>query len=363
MRNDELTWETSEQTNIGLDARFLNSRLGLTFDWYNKKTKDLLVDVPVDPTTGFGTMKKNAGTVENKGIEIALDWRDKIGRDFQYNVGWNMAYNHNEVTKVNSNQKYNNGGKDLLAQGTGYMARFEEGHPIGYFWGYKTAGVIQNQEDLQSYVNTLKDHDAANSKQGASLKPGDLKFVDVNGDGVINDDDKTDLGNPLPDVTMGINLGASWKGFDISITGYAALGQQVARSYRKFTDGEQENYTTEVYSYWHGEGTSNKYPLLARMNEGANWQTISDIYVENASYFRLQNLTIGYDFKNIWKSCPFQQLRLYFAAQNLFTITDYKGMDPENGIALNGSEPWVTGVDVGNYPQPRTYMFGVNVKF
>lgn len=363
LRNDELTWETSEQTNIGLDARFLNSRLGLTFDWYNKKTKDLLVDVPVDPTTGFGTMKKNAGTVENKGVEIALDWRDKIGRDFQYNVGWNMAYNHNEVTKVNSNQKYNNGGKDLLAQNTGYMARFEEGHPIGYFWGYKTAGVIQNQEDLQNYVNTLKDHDAANSKQGASLKPGDLKFVDVNGDGVINDDDKTDLGNPLPDVTMGINLGASWKGFDISITGYAALGQQVARSYRKFTDGEQENYTTEVYSYWHGEGTSNKYPLLARMNEGANWQTISDIYVENAGYFRLQNLTVGYDFKNIWKSCPFQQLRLYFAAQNLFTITDYKGMDPENGIALNGSEPWVTGVDVGNYPQPRTYMFGVNVKF
>lgn len=186
--------------------------------------------------------------------------------------------------------------------------------------------------------------------------------MDVNGDGVINDDDKTDLGNPLPDVTMGINLGASWKGFDISITGYAALGQQVARSYRKFTDGEQENYTTEVYSYWHGEGTSNKYPLLARMNGGPNWQTISDIYVENAGYFRLQNLTVGYDFKNIWKSCPFQQFRLYFAAQNLFTITNYKGMDPENGKAI-GDEPWVTGVDVGNYPQPRTYMFGVNVKF
>ena len=363
LSNPDLTWETSEQTNVGIDARFLNSRLAFTFDWYNKKTKDLLVDVPVDPTTGFKTMKKNAGTVENKGIEIALDWHDKMGSDFQYNVGWNMAYNHNEVTKVNSTQKYNNGGKDLLAQNTGYMARFEEGHPIGYFWGYKTAGVIQNQQDLEAYVSTLKDHDPANSKQGASLKPGDLKFVDVNGDGVINDDDKTDLGNPMPDVTMGINLGASYKGFDLSITGYAALGQQVARSYRKFTDGEQENYTTEVYSYWNGEGTSNKYPLLARMNEGPNWQNISDIYVDNASYFRLQNLTVGYDFKNIWKNCPFQQLRLYFAAQNLFTITGYKGMDPENGMALNSSEPWVTGVDVGNYPQPRTFMFGVNVKF
>ena len=161
---------------------------------------------------------------------------------------------------------------------------------------------------------------------------------------------------------MGITLGASYKGFDINVTGYAALGQQVARSYRKFTDGEYENFTSEVYSYWNGEGTSNRYPQLAKMNSGVNWQSISDIYIENADYFRLQNLTLGYDFKTIWKNCPFQQLRLYVAAQNLFTITGYKGMDPENGKSI-ASESWVTGVDVGNYPQPRTYMVGVNVKF
>lgn len=363
LANEDLTWETSEQMNVGIDMRFLGGRLGLNVDWYNKKTKDLLVAVPVSPTTGFSTQMKNAGTVENKGLEVALSWRDQIGKDFSYNIGWNMAYNKNEVTKVNSSQKYNSGGSDLLAQGTGYMARFEEGHPIGYFWGYKTAGVIQNEADLAAYKATLKDGDAANSHQGSGLKVGDLKFVDFNGDGIVNDDDKTDLGNPTPDVTMGINLGASYKGFDINIVGYAALGQQVARSYRKFTDGEYENYTTEVYSYWNGEGTSNKYPMLARMNEGVNWQSISDIYIENASYFRLQNITLGYDFKNVWKNCPFQQLRLYVAAQNLFTITDYKGMDPENGMAINGGESWVTGVDVGNYPQPRTYMVGVNVKF
>ncbi len=363
LANEDLTWETSEQMNIGLDMRFLGGRLGLNVDWYNKKTKDLLVAVPVSPTTGFSTQMKNAGTVENKGLEVALTWRDQIGKDFKYNIGWNMAYNKNEVTEVNSPQKYNSGGSDLLAQGTGYMARFEEGHPIGYFWGYKTAGVIQNEADLAAYKATLKDGDAANSHQGSSLKVGDLKFVDFNGDGIVNDDDKTDLGNPTPDVTMGINLGASYKGFDINIVGYAALGQQVARSYRKFTDGEYENYTTEVYSYWNGEGTSNKYPMLARMNEGVNWQSISDIYIENASYFRLQNITLGYDFKSLWKNCPFQQLRLYVAAQNLFTITDYKGMDPENGMAINSGESWVTGVDVGNYPQPRTYMVGVNVKF
>lgn len=360
--NEDLTWETSEQLNIGLDARFLSGRLSLALDWYNKKTKDLLVAVPVDPTTGFSTQMKNAGTVENKGIEVSLSWNDKIGKDFQYNVGWNMAYNHNEVTEVKSNQKYNNGGKDLLAQNTGYMARFEEGHPIGYFWGYKTEGVMQNEADVQAYLDKNCKGNAANSKQGTSIKPGDLKFVDVNGDGVVNDDDKTELGDPHPDVTMGITLGASYKGFDLSVTGFGAFGQQVARSFRKFTDGEFENFTTEVYDYWHGEGTSNKYPLLAHMNAGPNWQTISDIYIENASYFRLQNLTVGYDFTKIWKSSPFQQLRLYFAAQNLFTITGYKGMDPENGTAI-GSDSWVTGVDVGNYPQPRTYMVGVNVKF
>ncbi len=360
--NEDLTWETSEQLNIGLDARFLNGRLGFTADWYNKKTKDLLVAVPVDPTTGFSTQMKNAGTVENKGIELSLSWNDKIGKDFHYNVGWNMAYNHNEVTEVKSNQAYNNGGKDLLAQNTGYMARFEEGHPIGYFWGYKTEGVMQNEADVQAYLDKNCKGNAANSKQGTYIKPGDLKFVDVNGDGVINDDDKTELGNPHPDVTMGISLGASYKGFDLSVTGFGAFGQQVARSFRKFTDGEFENFTTEVYDYWHGEGTSNKYPLLAHMSAGPNWQTISDIYIEDASYFRLQNLTVGYDFTKIWKNSPFQQLRLYFAAQNLFTITGYKGMDPENGTAI-GSDSWVTGVDVGNYPQPRTYMVGVNVKF
>ena len=195
------------------------------------------------------------------------------------------------------------------------------------------------------------------------MKVGDLKFVDTNGDGMITADDKTYLGDPNPDVTMGITLGASYKGFDISLTGYAALGQQVARSYRKFTDGEYENYTTEVFDYWVGEGTSNKFPQLAAMNRGVNWQSISDLYIENAGYFRLQNLTVGYDFGKLLRNTAFEQLRVYFAAQNLFTITKYKGMDPENGMALNGNEPWVTGVDVGNYPQPRTYLVGVNLKF
>ena len=362
LANEDLTWETSEQLDFGFDARFLGGRLGVVFDWYKKTTKDLLLYVPVSPTTGFSSQLKNAGTVQNTGIEFAINWRDQIGKDFEYNVSYNIAYNKNKVTEVNSSQKYNNGGNDLLAQGTGQMARFEEGEPIGYFWGYKTAGPIQNESELAAYTATLKDGDAANSLQGVDLKVGDLKFVDTNGDGMITADDKTNLGDPNPDVTMGVTLGASYKGFDINITGYGAFGQQVARSYRKFTDGEYENYTTEVYSYWNGEGTSDKFPLLAAMNRGVNWQSISDLYIENAGYFRLQNLTVGYDFTKLFKTA-FQQIRVYFAAQNLFTITNYKGMDPENGKALRDYEPWVTGVDVGNYPQPRTYLVGVNIKF
>ena len=363
LENTDITWETSEQTDLGFDARLLGSHLGVTFDWYYKQTKDLLLYVPIAPTTGFDHQWQNAGTVRNTGVEIALNWNDHIGKDFTYGVNWNMAVNSNKVTKINSSQTYIEGGKDLLAQNTGFVARMEVGHPLGYFYGYKTEGVIQNATDLAAYIEKNCDGKAANSLQGSILKPGDLKFVDVNGDGRITSTDKTDLGNPHPDVTMGLSLNAAYKGFDIAVTGYTALGQQVARSWRKFTDGQYENYTTEVYNYWHGEGTSNTYPLLAPGNTGVNWQYISDIYIENASYFRLQNFTIGYDFAKLIKNCPFPQLRFYFAAQNVFTITGYKGMDPENGMALNSSEPWVTGVDVGNYPQPRTYLFGVNIKF
>ena len=362
LSNTDLTWETSEQTNVGFDARFLSGRLSFTFDWYNKKTKDLLIAVPVSSINGFTTKTSNAGTVENRGVEFSLGWNDQVGKDFTYGVDFNVSYNKNEVTEVNNSSGYVEGGNDLLSQGTGIMARMEVGHPIGYFYGYKTEGVMQNAADVQAYLDKHCAGSAANSLQGSSIQPGDLKFVDVTGDGMITAADKTELGSPHPDVTAGLNLNFGYKGIDLGISVYGAFGQQVARSYRKFADGEHENYTTEVYDYWHGEGTSNKYPRLIPGNN-INFQAISDIYVENADYVRIQNLTVGYDFKRLWKTCPLQQLRVYFSAQNLFTITGYKGMDPENGMALNSAEPWVTGVDVGNYPQPRTYMFGVNVKF
>ncbi|MBQ5403230.1 MAG: TonB-dependent receptor [Bacteroidales bacterium] len=362
LANPDLTWETSEQTNIGIDARFLNSKLSLTADWYNKTTKDLLVAVDVNALTGFTSQIQNAGTVKNTGIELSLGYQDKIGKEFTYSVNWNMAFNKNEVTEVKNSNKYIEGGKDLLAQSTGYIARMEEGYSIGYFYGYKTDGVIQNEADLKKYLDDNCGGDVSNSLQGKSIAPGDLKFVDTNGDGVITSDDKTDIGHPTPDFTTGLSLNFGYKGFDLSCVLYGAFGHQIARSYRKFSDGEKENYTSEVYDYWFGENTSNVHPILT-IGSHANTMNISDIYIENADYVRMQNLTLGYDFKHLWKSCNLQQIRFYFSALNLFTITGYKGMDPENGIALNSNEPWVTGVDVGNYPNPRTFLFGVNIKF
>lgn len=364
MPNEDVTWETSEQLDLGLDARFLSGRLSLNFDWYNKKTKDLLIVAPILDSYGTNAPYINGGTVENKGVEIGLGWNDQKG-DWTYGVNLNLAHNKNEVTQINNKDGYILGPDKVLAENTRPVSRMEVGHPIGYFWAYKTEGVMQNAADVQAYLDKNCKGNAANSLQGSSIQPGDLKFVDVNGDGVINEDDKTEVGNPHPDITMGLSFNVGYKGFDLAVTTYGAFGQQNMRSYRKFTDGNVENYTSEVFEYWHGEGTSNRYPRLVPGNTGVNFQQISDIFVEDASYFRIQNVTLGYDFKNLWKNCPLPQLRLYVSAQNLFTFTGYKGMDPEIGTndSYREDNPWARGIDLGSYPSPRTYMVGVNIKF
>ena len=364
MPNEDVTWETSEQLDLGLDARFLSGRLSLNFDWYNKKTKDLLIVAPILDSYGTNAPYINGGTVENKGVEIGLGWNDQKG-DWTYGVNLNLAHNKNEVTQINNKDGYILGPDKVLAENTRPVSRMEVGHPIGYFWAYKTEGVMQNADDVQAYLDKNCKGNVANSLQGSSIQPGDLKFVDVNGDGVINEDDKTEVGNPHPDITMGLSFNVGYKGFDLAVTTYGAFGQQNMRSYRKFTDGNVENYTSEVFEYWHGEGTSNRYPRLVPGNTGVNFQQISDIFVEDASYFRIQNVTLGYDFKNLWKNCPLPQLRLYVSAQNLFTFTGYKGMDPEIGTndSYREDNPWARGIDLGSYPSPRTYMVGVNIKF
>lgn len=224
MPNEDVTWETSEQLDLGLDARFLSGRLSLNFDWYNKKTKDLLIVAPILDSYGTNAPYINGGTVENKGVEIGLGWNDQKG-DWTYGVNLNLAHNKNEVTQINNKDGYILGPDKVLAENTRPVSRMEVGHPIGYFWAYKTEGVMQNADDVQAYLDKNCKGNAANSLQGSSIQPGDLKFVDVNGDGVINEDDKTEVGNPHPDITMGLSFNVGYKGFDLAVTTYGAFGQ------------------------------------------------------------------------------------------------------------------------------------------
>jgi TonB-linked SusC/RagA family outer membrane protein len=347
--NKDIKWETSQTTDLGFDARFLKSRLGVAFDWYNKKTIDWLVKAPVLGSYGTNAPYINGGDVVNKGIELALNWNDKVG-DFTYGANFNIAHNVNEVTRIDNGEGIIHGDANVLSQGTTEMYRAEVGKPIGYFWGYKTAGVFQNAEQIRNTKAFLQ----------KDPQPGDLIFVDTNNDGKIDTNDKVEIGNPHPDFTIGFGINLGYKGFDFNIAGTGAFGQQIAKSYRSFADTKVQNYATDIFGRWHGEGTSNKLPRLSS-GSNTNWQEISDIYIENGDYVKIQNITLGYDFKKLFAKLPFGQARLYVTAQNLYTFTKYSGQDPE--IGYGGGQSWVSGVDLGFYPSPRTILMGINLKF
>lgn len=350
--NPDITWETSEQTNIGFDARFIKNKLSVVFDWYNKSTIDWLVQAPILATFGTNAPFINGGDITNRGVELGLNWSDQHG-DFRYGIGINGAYNKNRVDRIANREGIIYGASDVLSQATKDMYRAQVGYPIGYFYGYKTNGIFQNQAQIDALRG-----------QGIGVlpnaQPGDVIFVDTNQDGMITDDDKVMIGNPHPDFSGGLNVNFGYKGFDLTVTAIGSFGHQIAKSYRSFADMPLQNYTTEVFDRWHGEGTNNKYP---RITNGAhtNYQNISDLYVENADFVKLQNITLGYEFKSLWRNSPFSQARVYATVQNLYTFTNYSGMDPE--IGYGDSRSWVSGIDVGFYPQPRTIMLGVNLKF
>ena len=358
LANEKVKWETSEQYNVGLDARFLRQRLSLTLDGYIKSTKDWLVQAPILATAGTGGPVINGGDVKNKGIEVGLSWNDNIGRDFTYSVGANFAYNHNEVGNIPTLDGIIHGKDNQIYSNAEEFYRAENGHAIGYFWGYKTAGLFQNQKEINDWIA------AGNGIYQADVKPGDVKYVDVNHDGVINASDKVDLGNGLPKYTFGFNFNLAWKGFDLSANFTGAAGFQIAQSYRN-PDSSQANYSRRILKRWTGEGTSNEIPRVTYGDVG-NW-LFSDLYLQDGDYIRLQNLTMGYDFKKLisWKGLS--KMRLYFQVQNLFTLTKYDGMDPEigsfNGTDGNSSDAWVSGVDMGYYPHPRTFIVGLNLAF
>jgi TonB-linked SusC/RagA family outer membrane protein len=359
--NPNVTWETSEQLNLGFDARFFRSRLGLTFDWYNKTTKDWLLQVPRPLTAGAGDPYENAGAVRNRGVEVLLSWNDDVNRDFSYGINTTFSYNQNVVTAINNSEGIIHGGSNAIAQNTAELYRVQVGFPIGYFWGYEMDGIIQNEQQKQEYLNKYFGGDASKSFQGNSIQPGDVMFVDRNGDGKIDESDKTMIGDPNPDFTVGLSINLAYKGFDFSLSGHGAFGQQVAKSYRQFSDHPDDNYTTDVYTkYWNGEGSTNHYPRFTH-GKHVNMSELSRVWLEDADFFKITDITVGYDFKRLVKNLPVSRCRLFVNASNMFTFTGYSGMDPEVGFG-NGTS-WASGIDNGYYPSARSWRIGVNVTF
>lgn len=349
LSNQSVKWETSEQLNIGFDAYMLRNRLGINADFYTKKTKDWLVVAPILATAGAGAPYINGGDVKNTGIELGLTWRDNIGQ-VNYNIGVNGSYNKNKVGNIPTDDGIIHGLTGMLYDNSEEFYRAQNGYAIGYFWGYKTAGLFQSEEDIEAWKA------AGNGILQAAVKPGDVKYVDLDKNGKIDTTDKTDLGNGMPDFSFGFNLGFEYKGFDFNLNANGVMGNKIVQSYRNHTN-KQANYTTAILNRWTGEGTSNKIPRVTETN--INWQ-FSDLYLQDGDFLRISNISIGYDFAKLINLKCISQCRLYASVQNAFTFTKYDGMDPEIGY---GTSDWVSGIDLGYYPRPRTYLFGVNLKF
>ena len=286
-------------------------------------------------------------------MELSLSWNDNVG-DFTYGVNVNLTHNRNKVLRIANGNGLIEGNAAILAQNTGAFYRAEEGKPLGYFYGYRTAGIFQNQEQIDSYIS-----EATGLPIMPAAKPGDVIFVDTDGDGTITTEDRTDIGNPYPDLTYGINITLAYKGFDLAVNGYGVAGNQIARSYRSGTDKPYDNYTTEILGRWTGEGTSNRLPAIN--GSAINWQYVSDLYIEDGDYFRITNITLGYDFKSLFPRMPLQRLRVYGSVQNPFTFTRYSGMDPE--IGYGGGDAWASGIDLGYYPGSRSYLVGLSIEY
>lgn len=357
--NSDVKWETSEQINIGLDTWMFNSRLGFTIDWYKKMTKDWLVVAPVLGTSGARAPYINGGDVQNTGVELMLSWNDKIA-DFKYGITVSGAYNKNEITRLDNAEGIINGSVNVLAQNTSYVSRASVGMPIGYFYGYKTDGIFQNQAEADAYVTADGKPIMIGAEDGVLRKPGDVRFIDQNGDGVIDDEDKVMLGSPLPDFELGTQLNAEYMGVYMNATLVGKFGMQVMQSYRDFAGLPMENFPSSALGRWHGEGTSNRLPRVSAVTN-ANYSYVSDIYMHNADYVRIANLTFGYRFDKMLKDINWlQSAALYVSFNNLYTFTKYDGMDPEVGYA---PDAWASGIDLGLYPSPRTVMFGISLTF
>ena len=342
--NPVLRWETSKQLDIGLDLTFFNEKVNVTADYFDKQIDNMLLIVPLPSTLGYpNSPYSNAGNMQNKGWEFELSYKDAIG-DFSYSIDGNISAYRNKVTKLGN-------GEPIFA--TAHLGevitKTEVGMPVGYYYGYQTNGIFQNAQQVED------------SPQRDVSTPGDVRFKDINGDGVLDALDRTKIGNPWPDFVYGLTVNAFYKGFDLSMFFQGSQGNDVMNIQRYDTESGTAFYNATkgfIDKSWNGEGSSDQFHKISQ-NQGLN-NSVSDYFVEDGSYLRLKNVQLGYKFSNRYlKKANISQLRFFVGAQNLLTITGYSGLDPEIGSA----DPKLTGIDQGYYPQARTFMIGINTKF
>lgn len=350
--NSNITWERAAITNITLEAGFMKDRLNTTVTYFNKNTKDMLISPPVVSTAGSVTIpNQNIGTMNNHGIEAEANYQG--GNKLRYSFGANASFIKNEVTKLNGDGTFI--GSVVYGRSSQEISRTYQGQAIASFYGWKTNGLYQTQSEI--------DNDAALAKDSrkANIKPGDVKFLDLNGDGLIDGNDRTNLGNPNPKVTAGIQGSLSYNGFDLALNFTGVFGVKLYNADRM--QGIDPTYPFNLYAEdlgrWTGAGSSNTIPRMSLDRANDNYRT-SDMFVESGNYFSLKNATLGYTLPSSWaKRATLKSLRVYASGQNVFFITKYKGYTPELGYT-NGNLQ--RGVDVAQYPSVRTITFGLTVK-
>lgn len=347
LSNPEIQWEEQKTYDIGVDLRLFNNAVDITADYFDKTTEGLLLQPQVSGILGASAPGAqppvvNGGTVKNRGFEFAIGYNYNPSDDFSLSINYNATFLDNEVTEVNNEAGFLQGGSFGVGQDP--PARMEAGKPIGYFYGLETDGLFQNQTEVDNHATQ------------ANAAPGEIRFVDQNNDGVIDSDDRVDIGNPIPDATMGLNLSITYKNFDFGAYTFASIGNEIVRNYER----NQPLVNRSVYTLnrWIGEGTSTTQP---RVTTGATSNTLfSDFFVEDGSFVRIQNAQLGYSFpQEMLNSVGIDKLRVYVSANNIYTFTKYRGYDP----SASSGTPIGAGIDPGFYPVPRTYLLGVNLKF
>lgn len=345
--NPDLKWEQSVQTDFGIDLGFFNNALNFTADYYVKNTDGMLKTMPVPSYLGESKPLGNVGSMINKGVELEANYKFMISH-VNFKVGANASYLYNQLLDLGNETGFEN--LDSYAN-VGTISRSENGYTYPFFYGYKTDGIFQNWDEVNAYKNTK------GSLIQPKAQPGDVRFVDYNGDGKISDNDRTMIGKGMPDWTYGFNMNVSYKNIDLSMVFQGTIGNDIYDATRR-TDLKYINLPSYMWGRWTGEGTSNSTPRFSWSDDNGNWLS-SDLYVKNGDYLRLKNLQIGYTLpQGFTKKVFISSLRLYVAAENLLTFTKYEGFDPE--ISSGGTS---IGIDRGCYPQARTFTFGLNLKF